>query len=143
MSTPSHIVGHQNGIRARVTEFGQLVVAPLDYSEPVAITLDTVGTAFNFITPAAGQKVVITDIIVSADKGVSNTTPANIEIYEADEASLTTASKAIVSPQLTGASNVSYIGLNMLVGEGKWVNAKTDDNNVLITIMFYRVPKED
>ena len=26
------------------------------------------------------------------------------------------------------------------VGEGKWVNAKTDDNNIEVTIGYYRVP---
>ena len=141
MSTPAHIIG-DNGDRVRVTEFGQLVVAPLAYSEPVALTLDTINTAFNFIQPEAGKSVVITDIIVSANKDVSNTTPANIEIYEADEANLTTVSKAIISPQLIRAANASYIGLNMLVGEGKWVNAKTDGADILVTIMFYRVPQE-
>jgi len=34
-------------------------------------------------------------------------------------------------------------GLNLIVPEGKFVNVKSDDTNIKITIMFYRVPAED
>lgn len=137
-----NIQGDNNNIRAKVTRNGQLVVAPLSTSEPVAIKLDVVDTAFNFITPVHGQSIIITDIIASADKNVSNTTPADVEIYEADEADLTDVFKSIVRPQLIRATNLALTGLNLLVPEGKWVNAKTTDIGILVTIMFYRVPQE-
>jgi hypothetical protein len=133
----------KDGVNARVTRFGQLVVAPLDYSTPVADNLDTINTAFNFIKPESGKNIVITDIIVSADKSVSATDPAEIEIYEANAPDTLVAEATIVSPRLLRGRDLTLIGMNLLVPEGFWVNAKTNDNNVLVTIMFYRVPVEN
>jgi hypothetical protein len=127
---------------AIVTEFGQLVVAPLSYSEPVTVDLNVINQAFNIIAPVTGKRAVITDIIVSADNSVSPTAPANIEVYESDSGESLTIEKSILSPRLVRAGNLTLTGLNMITTEGQWVNAKTDDNNVTITIMFYTVPKD-
>lgn len=143
MSASVGIQDSKDGNAARVTRFGQLVVAPLAYSEPVARNLDTTDTAFNFLTPVAKHSIVITDIIVSADKDVSSVDPAEIEVYQADEASALDILQGIVSPRLTRGGDLVLTGLNLLVPEGRWINAKTNDNNILITIMFYRVPVED
>jgi len=123
---------------AIITGDGQLVVAPLDFSTPVALSLTSTGTAFNFIEPSQGKKIVITDIIASADNSVSNTSPADIEIYEAEGPETASVFKSIVRPQLTRGQSMVLTGLNMMVPGGLWVNAKTSDNNVLVTIMFYR-----
>ena len=142
MSQNTSIVGEGNETRVKVTKYGQLVTAPLAYSEPVLVEMTTPGQVYNFAEPNAGESIVITDIIVSADKSVSNTTPADVRIYESDGIDSTTVIKGIVAPQLTGSSNQSYIGLNLLVPEGLWINATTTDASILITIMYYRVPQE-
>jgi len=133
------IVDPRTKVAARVSANGQVVSAPLDFSEPVALSLTTINTAFNFIVPVQGEKIVITDIISSADNGVSNTAPADIEIYEAEGPETTTVYKSIVRPQLLRGQSMVLTGLNMVVPAGLWVSAKTNDNNVLVTIMFYRV----
>lgn len=143
MSASVTIKDSKDGNQARVTRFGQLVVAPLSYSEPIDIELNVVNQAFNFITPESGKSIVITDIIVSTDRLVSPTDPAEIEIYEADEVDSLDILKGIISPRLIRGSDLPLTGLNLLVPEGRWVNAKTNDNNIFITIMFYRVPAED
>ena len=137
---PSIITDHKSGNAASVSEYGQLIVAPLQYSKSVAQDLDPINTAFSFIEPRMGQKIVITDIIASADKNVSVTSPADIVIYTADGPEQLTPTEVIVNPQLIRADNLPLIGLNMLVDQGLWVNAKTDDNIVKVTIMYYRVP---
>lgn len=142
MSANVGIKDSKTGQSVRVTRFGQLVVSPLDYSTPLERELDTINTAFNFLAPEDGKNIVITDIVLSADKDVSNVDPAEIEIYEADAADSLTAAPSIISPRLIRSANLALTGLNLLIPEGKWVNAKTNDNNVLITIMFYRVPVE-
>ncbi len=142
MSTPTVIKDHKTGQAARVTEYGQLVVAPLAYSTPVEVTMSAAGTIYNFIEPSAGQSVVITDIVVSADKSVSSTTPAEINIYEADAPDGPVSVANIVTPQLVRSDNFILTGLNLLVPEGLWVNATTDDATIKLTIMFYRVPVE-
>lgn len=140
---PSIIKDPKTGNSARVTKFGQLVVAPIQYSTPVTIDMDTINTAFNFAVPKAGMSIVITDIFASADNGVSNTTPAEVEIYTADSPESVTVITSILQPRLTRSKNVPVTGLNLLINEGVWVNAKTNDNDILLTIMFYRVPVED
>lgn len=142
MPVPAVITDSNSDNSAKVTIFGQLVVAPLDYSTPVAVDLDVINQAFNFITPLAGHGIVITDIVVGANKDVSTVDPANIEIYQADAVDSLTANPSILKPRLTRAGNLPLTGLNLLVPEGKWVNAKTDDAIITVTLMFYRVPAE-
>ena len=140
MSLNTRIVDPKTNKGAIVTEFGQLVVATIAYSDPVARNMNVIGVAFNFAGPTQDQQIVITDILVSADRNVSNTTPANIEIYEADAIDSIIPADAIMSPQLIRAANLPMTGLNLIVREGKWLNAKTDDAAILLTIMFYKVP---
>ncbi len=142
MTTAVGLKDSKTGFAARVTKFGQLVVAPIAYSESITVEMDVIDTAFNFLTPLSGHSVVITDILVSANKDVSNVEPAVIEIYGADEADSLDAAVDIISPRLIRAANLPMTGLNLLIPEGKWINAKTNDNNVLVTLMFYRVPVE-
>lgn len=139
----ANIQDSNSGLIAKVTKFGQLVVAPLQYSTPVSVDLNVIDTAFNFIQPEQDHSIVITDILVSADNSVSNVVPAEVEVYEAATADTTTIDTSITRPRVVRAGNFPITGLNLLVPEGKFVNAKTNDNNVLVTIMFYRVPAED
>lgn len=143
MSTPVGIIDSRDGVAARVTRYGQLVVSPLDYSTPVTVEMTTINTAYNMLVPETGKNIVITDVLVSADKNVSPTAPAEIEIYEADAVDSLTPAPSLVRPRLISAGNLPLIGLNVLVPEGKWLNAKTNDGTVLVTVMYYRVPVED
>lgn len=140
MASSTSIVDPDSNHSAKVTEFGQLIVAPIDYSTAVEREMDTPGVAFNFLTPEHGKSIVITDIIASANKDVSSTTPADIPIFQAGSAISAVSLGDIVRPQLARAQNIALIGLNLLVPEGMWVNATTDDATILLTIMYYRVP---
>ena len=142
MAVPCTIIDSRNRESARVTAQGQLVVAPLSYSRPVEHELLTVNTAVNFIEPAQDLGIVITDIMVSSDKDVSANTPADVVIYQADSEDTTVPSPTIIRPQLLRAQNFSMTGLNLFIDAGKWVNAKTTDAGIILTIMFYRVPTE-
>jgi hypothetical protein len=142
MTTEIGIKDSKTGQVARVTKFGQLVVAPIAYSAPVSRNLNVVDQAFNFLAPESGQSIVITDIIISGDKAISPTDPAEVEIYQAEAVDSLIASPSILSPRPGRGENIPLNGMNLLIPAGKWVNAKTNDNNVLITIMFYRVPVE-
>ena len=140
MSLDINIINKDDGSAVVVTPSGQLVTAAFDYSTPVAKTLNVINTAFNFIEPLAGHFIVITDIIVSAGKTVNNTTPAGVEIYQAEATDTITVLQEILEPQLIRADNLPLTGLNLKIPAGVWVNAKTDDEPILLTIMYYRVP---
>ena len=139
MSINVNLVNDNNDHRVKVSSHGQLIVAPIDFSTPVTKSLAVIDTAVNFIAPQTGHFIVITDIIASADKDVSNTSPANVDVYESDEVDSLTIVNEIVSPQLIRAANLPLTGLNLKIPEGLWVNAKTSDAAILLTIMFYRV----
>lgn len=142
MSVPAVIQDAGSGNRATVTRFGQLVVAPVDYSTPVAKTLDVINTAYNFVDPVMGKNIVITDIILTANKNVG-AGDATVVVYEANAPDTTTSDKDIINLEMIKQSNLALTGLNMIVSEGKFVNAKTDDDDVFVTIMYYRVPVEN
>jgi hypothetical protein len=139
MPVPSHIVDPHNGLAARVTEFGQLVVSPIAYSVPVADTLTVINTAYNFVEPEAGHQIVITDVILTADKTVG-VNGAAVEIYTADSPTSTVVTKSVLDIEMLKNTSRDLIGLNFLVGKGRWVNAKSDDVNIQVTIGYYRVP---
>ena len=143
MAAPTNITDALSGFAAKVTRFGQLIVAPLDYSKPVEHDLDAINTAFNFVTPSQDQNIVITDIVVSADKDVSANTPAIISIFEADAVDSIVPNALIIKPQLLRSENFAISGLNLLISEGKWINATTTDTTIILTIMFYRVPVKE
>lgn len=141
MSAPINIQDNETGRRARVTEYNQLVVAPVDYSTPVSVSLDVINTAFNVIEPNEQQSIVITEVFASALKSVSNADPASVVIYtsEVGVASLVS-TQNLFSPQLLRGDNFIATGLNVIVEPGLWLNAVTDDATIELTVGFYRVP---
>ena len=142
MTTPVNIKDSTTGTVAKVTRFGQLVVAPLEYSTPVADEIDVINTAFNFIGPQQGQSIVITDIVLSADR-IVGVNGADVVVYEASGPDILTEDQIVLDVDMIKQTTLAVNGLNLLVPEGKFVNAKSDDVNVKITIMFYRVPAEN
>lgn len=136
---PTAIIDPYSGAKARVSEFGQLVVAPLAYSKPSFKKLDVINTAFSFIAPVDGHQIVITDIIMTANKNVG-VSDATVDIYEADSVTSTAIKQSIIALEMIKQSNLALTGLNLLVPDGLWVNAKTDDNDIFVTLMYYRVP---
>ncbi len=133
------IADPKTGVKVRVSEFGQLAVAPLAYSEPSFKKLDANNTAFTFVAPQDGHQIIITDIILTANKNVG-ANDATVDIYEADSELTTVITKSIIELEMIKQSSLALTGLNLLVPPGLWVNAKTDDNDVFVTIMYYRVP---
>jgi len=126
------------GDLAKVSPYGQLVVAPLDFSTAHAVVVDTINTAFNFVGPVMGKQFVVTDILIYADKGVG-VNDASVDLYEATGSDVTTVSKAILCTEMVKQTTLSMTGLNLIVTEGRWLNIKTNDNTIFATVMGYYV----
>jgi len=125
------------GRTAKVTEYGQVVTAPLDFSDSIPHDLLIINTAYNFFGPRPNKIFIITAMVFSGEKTSVGVNGATVDVYEADSATSTTVEVSklrVVVPQITP---VIMTGLNLKVSTGKWLNAKTDDNNVLVTIMGY------
>ena len=134
------IVGRSKRI-AEVLPNGQLVGSPLAFDETVFKELAEDNTAYNFYKPKPGQQFIITGIRAKADRDVSPTVDASVVIYEADSESTTTVDKVLHQEAMVKAESVTLLPMNVLVAAGKYVNAKTTDDDIHMTIMGYYVPE--
>jgi len=140
MSAPVQIKdGSGSGTNAKVTPIGQVVTAPYAYDDVSTKTLDVDDTAVNFYLPKAGQQFVVTTILLTANKNV--TTDCTVVIYEADDPTETTVTKTILNIEMLKNTSRDITGMNLLVSKGKFVNGKTDDDDVFCTIMGYYIPE--
>jgi hypothetical protein len=138
MSAPSHIVG-PNGTAVKISKLGQLITAPIAYDEVTVVTLDVNGTGYNLFPAKAGKQFVITGILLTADSNVTGS--ANIDIYEADAVDEATIVKSILNIELLKNGYRDITGLNILATEGAYINGKTDDDDVFVTMMGYYINK--
>lgn len=125
--------------KVRVTSRGQLVTGSLEFSTASSAILDTDDTPVNFWAPIAKKNFIITDILLFADKNVG-VNDATVTIYETSVGPASaTQTKVLLTTQMLKQTSRDFIGLNLEVTSGRWVNAVTDDNNVYVTIMGYYV----
>ena len=142
MTTPAHIVdGRGTKQKAKVTTLGQVVVAPFSYDESSFNAMDTVDTAYNYYGPKANQQFVITSALVFADKDVADNTDTVIVVYEATSPSTTTEAKVLFQFGVGKSTNMHISPLNLLVNEGVYINGKTGDDDIHMTIFGYYIPK--
>ena len=138
MSTPTHIMG-SNNIIAKVTRSGELIVAPLSYSESEFRQLDATGIAFNFFGPKPKKQFIITGYSLKADRQVSNTVDARVVVYEASSLDSTTEDKILIEDAMIRGERVALTNTNLKVNGGKWINATTTDASIFISIYGYYI----
>lgn len=127
-----------NGKLAEITDSGEVVTAPLHYSDPVFNLLDVNDQVYNFFRPKGGMQLIITGITASANRNV--TTQTQVDIYEATSDTSGTISKQIRSIDIAKLERSNEQGLNEIIRQGAFVNAKCDDDDVLLTISGYYIP---
>jgi hypothetical protein len=125
---------------ARVTPLGQLVTAPFAYDETKFVVLGTADAGVNFYKPKAGKQFVITGLIAAGNLSIAANALATVIVYEASSDATATVDKSLVQFGVTRLQTAPLLPLNILVEEGKFVNAKTDDDDVFLTIMGYYIP---
>lgn len=128
-----------NNWGASVSKYGELKVAPYNYSTSYFQNFATADTAYNFIPPIQNQFFVITAIILQANKNVNATTGQVVDIYEAESATATTIDKNLFEIEMIKNDRVVVTGLNIRTTEGKFLNGKTADDDVLATVAGYYV----
>jgi hypothetical protein len=134
--------GQGSGVSTKVSEYGQLIVAPLDYSTVSTVKMEAASTAYNYIKPKQGHKIVITEILLYANKNVG-AGDATVTIYTSDVGpSTTTVKETILETEMLKQTARDLTGLNFLIeNEGRWVNGKTDDDDIFCSIGYYYVPR--
>lgn len=145
MSLPVNITSGGAGITAKATvsRAGQLIVSTYDYDLTKFVILDVNDTGYTFYSPKANFHFVITGIVAKADRGVSPTTDADVIVFEADDDSSATVDRTLFQLAMVQGDQVVLTPLNILVNEGKFVNAKTSDDDIYMTIMGYYIPASD
>ena len=124
--------------KAKVTKRGQLVVAPLEFSEPKNVTILLADTAYNVIEPKPKKKFVITSIVISGARSVG-INGALVELYEADAIDETTSTKNIYTIDIARSASIPILPLDILINKGKWLNIKAGDVTVYATISGYYI----
>lgn len=138
MAIPVRVFGGSNEIL--VSRIGQLATAPFDYDETKHLELADVDVAYNFYPPKVGHHFIITGLIYSADQQVALNTGATVIIYEASSILSTTIDKVLHQDDMIKNDRVVLLPLNLRVTAGKFLNAKTDDDDIHMTIMGYYIP---
>lgn len=144
MTAPTKILDPVSGLSARVTKFGQLVTSPIDFSTVVQIEADATNTAFSLLSPTSDQQIVITDIILTANRSIG-VNDATVDLYLADSPNSIAieAGDSVLSLELEKNGKLVLTGLNLITDVGKWINIKTNDATIFATLMYYRVPVDD
>ncbi len=126
-----------SGRVAKVTKAGGLAQTPPAFDLTKFQELSIADTAFNFYSPRPQQKFVITGMRIKANRAVSNTVDATIIVYEAEQVDTTTVGKVLHEEALIRGEGATLLPINLEVAKGKWINAKTDDASVFITILGF------
>ena len=125
----------------KVTKLGQVVTAPISYDLTQFVLVEDDNVAQNIYTPLSGKQFVVTGITIKATQDVSTTVDAEIVIYQADSADTTTVYSTIHQEALVRNESATLVPLNILTEEGKYINAKTTDATVYITVTGYYIDK--
>ena len=139
MPVPVHISDPKTGNKASVTEFGQLVVAPVDYSTPVTASMSVIDTPYMLISPVSGKAIVVTAMILTANRNIG-INDATVTIYASDTADGVIPSTPEITLEMAKNSSLPLTGINFLIPKGKFLLAQTNDATVFLTVGFYRVP---
>jgi hypothetical protein len=138
MACRAHVEDPETGTNAKVTARGQLVTSPLAFSDTASVTADVINTGYNLWKPLSGKRFVVTDILLYANKNVG-ATDATVVLYEASADDSTTVDKTILNIEMPKNTSRDLVGLNLILTEGKWLNVKTDDDDIFATVMGYYV----
>jgi len=123
---------------ANVSDNNELMVAQ-QFSTSSKVTLTVDNTAVNLVKPRAGEKVIITGLIVNTNRDIG-VNGALIEIFETSSATSGTVDTPIVSFDLIKNQTTVTAPILVETTEGKFINAKADDSEVNVTLFSYFAP---
>lgn len=133
-----HTLEGPNGDIATITPAGQQVVTQYAYDGVYNIETLLVDTAYNLAPAKVGWAFVITGLMFTAKKGV--TTDVLVSVYEAVSPTSITVLKDIMPLEMLKSTTRDVLGMNYLVVQGRYINAKADDTDTLVTMLGYYIP---
>ena len=123
----------------RINELGELTVGKGSPSPPANQTMSVVDTAYNFAIPEEGKNIYVTAIHLYADKNVG-AGDASVVIYaNASGIDGTDEDEIVFKTEMVKQTQLVISGLNIKVtSQGRWLNGKTNDNNIFANIFCYQ-----
>lgn len=122
-----------------VNEAGEILVSDGPYDLSTFNELDTINTAYNFFGPRGIEQFVITGFLMYGDKQVNSSTNATVIIYESDQRDSTTESRVLVQVEVGQNQSIPFPNIRILCNKGVYLNAKTDDDDIHMTIFGHYV----
>lgn len=128
-----------NGKAVKVNEGGELQVSSGPYDLARFNELAEPNTGYNYYAPNGTHQFVITGFLIYGDKQVSNTTNATVVIYEASQPDTATADRVLVQLEVGQNQSIPFPNIRILCTKGVYINAKTDDDDIHMTIFGHYV----
>ena len=128
-----------NGKEVAVNDAGEVLVSSGPYDLSVFNDMDTADQAYNYYGPRGKLQFVITGLLAFADKDVNDASDTTVVIYEATAPDTATASKVLIQAELGQLTNLPFPNVRILCNVGIWLNAKTNDDDVHLTIFGHYV----
>lgn len=125
--------------QVQVNSAGELITSDGPYDLAKFNELDTVNTAYNFYGPKGREQFVITGFLIYGDKQVSTSTNATVVIYESLQPDSATEERVLVQVEVGQNQSIPFPNIRILCTKGAYLNAKTDDDDVHMTIFGHYV----
>lgn len=139
MSIRVAVEDHKNGRTAKIGLGGALATGPSSPSTPFNATLDIANTPVNVVPGKGGKIFCVTAIILTGNKGIDVNTDAVVDIYTADDPLSATAITTILNIPVQRSGQTIMTGILLESGLGNFINGKTSDDDVLVTILGFYV----
>lgn len=125
--------------QVQVNEAGELLISDGPYDLAEFNELGTINTAYNFYGPKGREQFVITGFLIYGDKQVNSSTNATVVIYESDQPDSTTEDRVLVQVEVGQNQSIPFPNIRILCNKGIYLNAKTDDDDIHMTIFGHYV----
>jgi len=137
------IQGPSDSLAARVNKVGELGVSRIGFDLTSFQEMNATGDPFTLYDPRSNQQFVITAIRIKAGRDVSNTVSANVTIFEATQSGAAAVDRVLFQELVGRSEDATLTGINILVNEGKFINAKTTDATVSVNVLGFYVDRVD
>jgi hypothetical protein len=142
-SSPKPVVLMASGSQhVKVNAAGELLVSDGPYDLAQFNELAANNTAYNYFGPRGREQFVITGFLIYGDKQVTSATNATVVIYEASAPDTTTEDRILVQVEVGQNQSIPFPNIRILCNVGVYLNAKTDDDDIHMTIFGHYVDLE-
>tara|TARA_R110002126_G_scaffold153309_3_gene300487 strand:- start:778 stop:1191 length:414 start_codon:yes stop_codon:yes gene_type:complete len=129
-------VTDSNGREVAVGEGGALTVSPV-FDEVAFNELAVADQAYNYYTPLAGSKFILTGVVATADSSVVG--DATVIIYEASAPDSTTVDNVLFQFVLLKNQQLVIPNFQIKVTPNVWINGKTNDDDIHMSVIGHFV----